>query len=62
MSRYFGHVLIEFMDGTTARVGGNRSVVRDDQLIVKTESSYGDAKDIWFFPLANIKNYRWEGE
>lgn len=60
MSRHFGHVLIDFMDGRTDRVGGNRIDVHNGQLIVKTVNSYGDASDVHWFPLVNIRSYRWE--
>ncbi|WP_269939030.1 hypothetical protein [Arthrobacter sp. HY1533] len=63
MSRYYGYVLITFTDGTTTRVGGNDAVTRNDQLVVKTNSDYGGAaRDVQFFPLSNIKTWRWEGE
>lgn len=58
MSRYFGYVVIDFMDDSTERVGGNRHEVREGVLQVWTES-YG-ARDHHYFPLANIKSWRWE--
>lgn len=60
MSRYFGHVLIDFMDGRTDRVGGNRTDVHEGQLIVKTVNTYGGVSDVHWFPLVNIRSYRWE--
>lgn len=62
MSRYFGYMIILFTDGTTERVGGNKHAVQDGVLIVRTDSSYGSARDVRYFPLANVKSYHWEGE
>ena len=62
MSRYFGHVLIEFMDGTSVRIGGNRAVTHEGQLVIKTEDSYGGTRDTRWFPLVNIRSWRWENE
>lgn len=62
MSRYYGYVLIEFTDGATERVGGNRHRVHEGQLVVLTEGSYGAITNARYFPLANVKTYRWEGE
>ncbi len=62
MSRYYGYVLIDFMDGTTERVGGNRERLGDGMLVVYTARDYGPDTDVRHFPLANIKSWRWEGE
>ena len=61
MSRYFGHVLIEFMDGTSVRIGGSRAVTHEGQLVIKTEDSYG-TRDTRWFPLVNIRTGRGENE
>ena len=63
MSRYYGYVLIEFIDGSTKRVSGNEHRIHDGQLIVFTTSAYGGPdRDKRYFPLTNIKTWRWEGE
>ena len=62
MSRYFGHVLIEFMDGTAARIGGNRAVIHEGQLVIKLEDNYGGTRNTRWFPLVNIRSWRWENE
>ena len=48
------------MDGRTERVGGNKHVVHEAHLIVKTENAYGSVSGVKYFPLANIRSYRWE--
>lgn len=64
MSRYYGYVLIDFTDGTSERVGGNRTRYLSDDgvLVVYTALDYGPDTDVRHFPLANIKSWRWEGE
>ena len=59
MSRYYGYVVIEFIDGTTGRIGGNRHRVHEGQLIVTTENYYGNS-NTRYFPLVNIRSYHWE--
>ena len=62
MSRYYGHVIIEFMDGSTARVGGNRASSDGLLLKVSTEGNYADVRDITQYPLVNIRSWKWESE
>lgn len=61
MSRYYGHVLITFTDGTTERVGGNRDRIQDDLLVIfTTDTTYGSTKDTHKYPLINIREWYWE--
>lgn len=62
MSRYYGYVIITFIDGSEERVGGNRHAVQDGVLIIRTDTSYSGSKDVSYWPLDNVKSYRWEGE
>lgn len=39
MSRYYGYVLIDFTDGTSERVGGNRTRYLSDDGVLVGESS-----------------------
>lgn len=64
MSRYYGYMVITFTNGTTERVGGNRHHLAGDGtvLVVCTAPSYGGAlQDVHNYPIANIKEYHWEG-
>ncbi len=62
MSRFYGYMIITFIDGSEERVGGNRHAVQDGVLVIRTEGSYGPSSDVSYWPLANVKSYRWEGE
>lgn len=62
MSRYYGHLVVTFTDGTTERVGGNRHEVREGVLSVWTDASYGGMRDRRWFPLSGVRSYRWEDE
>jgi hypothetical protein len=62
MSRYYGYVVFDFMDGTTDRVGGNDFEILKDGTVLQvfTRRQYGDVTDRRWFPLANIKSWRWD--
>lgn len=60
MSRYYGHVLLIFTDGTTDRVGGNRTRIEDGVLTVLTARVDGVHTDLRHFVIANVKSWRWE--
>lgn len=61
MSRYYGYVLIEFVDGSTARVGGTR-LTHDGSILTICTDTYRLTHDISQYPIANIKSWRWEDE
>lgn len=62
MSRYFGHVIVTFTDGTTQKVGGNRDRVANGVLTIWTDTTYGDIRDKVNFPLTSIRSWRWEDD
>jgi hypothetical protein len=60
MSRYYGYMVVRFMDGTEQRVGGNRDNIHEGVLVVSTDRDYGSRTDHHYFPLCNVKEYHWE--
>jgi hypothetical protein len=65
MARYYGYVVITFLDGTTERVGGNRYSLNSEGTVLSIyTSSVGDPalRDMHNYPLAGIREYHWEGE
>ena len=62
MSRYYGHVLITFTDGTTERVGANKDRIQDNVLVIFTDTTYGATKDVRRYPLVNVHEWHWEDE
>lgn len=64
MSRFYGYMVITFMDGTTQRVGGNRDSLKGDGMVlsVYTDDGYGSLRDMHNFPIANIREYHWEAK
>jgi hypothetical protein len=62
MSSYYKFLVIEFMDGSTERVGGTETTLHDGVLTIRTYSNYGPYSDVRSFPVVNIKSYRWEGQ
>lgn len=62
MKRYYGHLVIELVDGNTERVGGNRHSVADGVLTVWTETDYGLIENRRYFSLSSVISFRWEDE
>lgn len=62
MSRYYDYMVIEFIDGTKERFGGNRDRVFEGVLSVWTDGSYGGTSDVKRWSLANVKSWKWEKE
>jgi len=61
VKRYYGHLVIELVDGSTERVGGNRHSVADGVLTVWTESD-GFVDSRRYFSLSSVISFRWEDE
>lgn len=60
--RYIDTATVEFTDGTTRKVVGNRERIHEGVLIISTASDYGPSRDIHRFPLSSIRYWTWEKE
>lgn len=59
--RYYGKVIVNFVDGTVEHIGGNRANTYDGMLVVSTTSSYGGPdRDVIHIPLVNVKYWKWD--
>jgi hypothetical protein len=61
MSRYYGTVIIEFLDGEVREVGGNRTKIDGcGELTVYEENDYGLISRMTRYPMNSIKSWKWK--
>jgi len=60
MSDYYNYYLLTFVDGTSERVGGNDTSLRDGVLTIRTLGNYSPATDVRHYPLANLREWHKE--